>query len=294
MNHNLISYNTSNPNSQYPSRLIASEMDSKEFLYSVVTAGGILFYAIVRFLRMIKTDWFYDPRYEWYKIYIIHLVVLLVLAAIIVLFIPEIKWFNAMLAAFIIFFEYEVIVDYDIGGFNFRMTIFNFTILLLIMSTKFFWTRLIIIISRIIWLIMWGLYIIAFIRLLHVYNHNIAFLYLSLVSLLLITMTLSLETFEVLSVVASKLLFLPSALILLCSIYTAFASGSDSVIFNLIVLFPMVPLSISCYSFCRVQLVSNKPRKLNLKTGMCRVLAVTPFILLAILYYKFIILIGRT
>ncbi len=257
----------------------------KEIVYSAASSGGLLLFAVMKFIRLIKSDWLFDTNYEWYRNYAIHIIVLFTLSALCILLASNSKWSNILLVAFISFFEYDVIFDYDIEWYGFRITLLKITILLLMLSERIFWTRLSIIASRLIWISLWGAYIIAFLHLLQNYNHNIAYLYMGLVSLLLITLTQTLETFEVLTVITSKLSLLPPSQILLCVIHTEFSHPSDSLIVGLVDWFPVFLLSISCYCFCRLQLLNRaKKQTLSVKTGMCKILSITPFILLGIVY----------
>lgn len=257
----------------------------KEFLYSVVSSGGLLFYAVVRLVRMLQSDWYGDVRYDWYRGYVFQLITLLIVSALCILFASDNKWFNGILATFILFFEYESVIDYDIEWHCFRITIFNIAVFLLVLSSKLFWTRLLIIASRLVWMSLWVAYTVIFIYLLHTRNHNIAYMYMCLVSLLLITMTLSLETFEVLSVITTKLIFLPSMFILLCPIYITSAHPSDSIVTDLVAWFPLLLLSVSCYCFCKYLSLNKQIKQThNFKIRACKALVSTLFILLAIVY----------
>lgn len=257
--------------------------EQKDNLYAVIAAGGFIFYAVIRFMSVIYAERNSDTISVFRNEYVTLVVVAFFAMVLLVVCAPEKKWFNIALLSGISIFEYYVVVDYDVGWHMFRMIACGLIVLVLILNAKIFWTKVLIIISRFCWISLWGVFCIIFMHLLQDRNHNIAYLYMCMVTMLLIETTYSAEGLKLFSSITSKMSFLPSLFIVLSLIHTIRKSHIYDAETVLSVLIPMTMLAISCVCFCRYQ-VHHKDLKIGFKVFLFRIVGILPFIVFALVF----------
>ena len=220
--------------------------------YSIISAGGFIFYSTYRLMGMLSSEWLSDVRYGWYVEYLTYVILAFAFIALLILFASNTRLFNMVFLAYAFIFEYEAAVDFDLGWHHFRVVVFGLCAILLILSNELFWTRSLIIASRFIWLLLCVDYTAIFIHMIQKQgSQNIALLYAGISSMLLISMSYSLDVLELFSRVSSRMYFVPSVFIVLPLIYAVFTSRSANIWIDIVSAIPLSIVAVSCSCFCK-------------------------------------------
>ena len=253
-------------------------MDTKrrQGLLPILSSAGFLFYAVCRFISMLQSG-----SYEE-----VLLPVAFTIVALGILFAPRIELYSYIWVIDLFLFEC-MITRCDAEWSFFRMALCIVILGLLVLNIKMLRSKPIIVFTRICWLILWVVYAVAIVHMV-IFRGDFGFsaicLYIAFVTMLLFTLSQTMETLKVFSRVSSVILCIPALCFLLCMFFPVSTPVISSGVLWIVSKIPMMLVVISSVCFCLYLIRLNKEGtgKITKSLNLCMIATVVTIVIAAV------------